>query len=288
MLKSTRTLGVEMPIQKSLKVLIECAIFAVFLTLFTSALSVYGVISVGLARILLIASWIVAMFGIVTSEIVCQWPKRKIWAVTILSGLALGIALFCLDHWAVGYKTKMDAKNEPPATKYFPLLPPFALDKAPPRLEPKKKPTVINGNKNHIGDTTQNCPNGVCINGDNYGNPQVFNTPPPPPPPVVTWRVGEVDSSRLGAYRVKLVITVQNPLPKPGFIAYCDRPCNVDSEPMPIGVFGGTAFGQVPGHPDMVFGTLQFPDPIPDGAELTWWIFSVDGQPMKILKLSRR
>ena len=26
---------------------------------------------------------------------------------------------------------------------------------------------------------TQNCPNGICIGGDNYGNPQIFNAPQP-------------------------------------------------------------------------------------------------------------
>ncbi len=39
---------------------------------------------------------------------------------------------------------------------------------APPAADPQPSPSA-----------TQICPNGICIGGDNYGNPQVFNTPQP-------------------------------------------------------------------------------------------------------------
>jgi hypothetical protein len=61
---------------------------------------------------------------------------------------------------------KPDTSSQPPST-----LPTKKKDGVKAADKPSAHPTVPL--------PTQNCPNGICIGGDNYGNPQVFNTPQP-------------------------------------------------------------------------------------------------------------
>jgi hypothetical protein len=165
--------------KKVLKLFIGSASLAVVLTLITSALSTYGVISVGLARIFLILSWLVAMFGIITSEIVCQWPKKKIWVISVFAGIILAGGLIGLDHWAILTKARLDAETKPPPQKYTPPpTPKFALDKTPKTVGHRNPIGIaVTGNRNNVGNTTQICPNGICNTGNNYGTQTVNNVP---------------------------------------------------------------------------------------------------------------
>ncbi len=125
-------------------------------------------------------------------------------------------------------------------------------------------------------------PGGFAISGGTVTNPTVNNLgPPPPPSPVVTWGVTSVDS-RPDSYRVKLWMLVTNPMPDPGFIATCDKPCWVMTQPAAMGTSSGSG-GNLNGNPSVVFGKLDMPNPIQDGTRLEWWITSKDGTPIKIL-----
>jgi len=79
------------------------AILALFITLVTNALQIYGVINVSLARALLALAWIVAIVGVLGS--MHNAPAKHLLIAGIVTGLPVGLGLIALERWAVS-KTK--------------------------------------------------------------------------------------------------------------------------------------------------------------------------------------
>jgi hypothetical protein len=67
-------------------------------------LSVAGVVHVGLARIILSLTWLVAVVAVVVSETV--WGTRHRVTICVSSGIVLAAGFIYLDHWAVRHRTE--------------------------------------------------------------------------------------------------------------------------------------------------------------------------------------
>jgi hypothetical protein len=73
------------------------AILALFITLVTSALQIAGVISVNVARILLVTAWAVAVLGVCSS--MQNAPAKHLAIAALITGAPVGLALISLERW---------------------------------------------------------------------------------------------------------------------------------------------------------------------------------------------
>ena len=80
------------------KSFLTSAILALFLTLFFEALNLYGVASVIVARIVLVASGVVACAGILLAEHFLRKSRRFRATLAIVTILIVSIALWCSDY----------------------------------------------------------------------------------------------------------------------------------------------------------------------------------------------
>jgi hypothetical protein len=86
------------------------AILALFITLVTNALQIYGVINVSLARALLALAWIVAIVGVLGS--MHNAPAKHLLIAGIVTGLPVGLGLIALERWAVSKTTPKTVESE--------------------------------------------------------------------------------------------------------------------------------------------------------------------------------
>ena len=101
-------------LRKDIKVAIGSPIVALFLTLLSQAMGLYGLIDMGLARMFMGFAWLVAVVGVCVSDYLRDESWKHILAVALLVGVIFGGVLFCLDHFAVVKKAHDDARTTPP------------------------------------------------------------------------------------------------------------------------------------------------------------------------------
>jgi hypothetical protein len=90
------------------------AILALFITLITNALQIYGVINVSLARALLTLAWIVAIVGVLGS--MHNAPAKHLLIAGIVTGLPVGLGLIALERWAVSKTIPKTVEQQPHRT----------------------------------------------------------------------------------------------------------------------------------------------------------------------------
>ena len=92
--------------------------------------------------------------------------------------------------------------------------------------------------------STNNCPNGICVSGGVVDHPTVNNFQPPPPR--ITWTSSTVEGSNnngpfqgpdAGHPGVRVLVTVAGRFQFPMFAVRCDRPCSATE----IGVEGASS-----------------------------------------------
>jgi hypothetical protein len=261
-----------MSLKDMVRLVIGSAVLSLVITLITAALSAAGVINMALAHVLLFLAWLVAMIGIVTSEIVCRCSKKRFWAIAVISAVVLSGGFFYLDRWTVKAKEQQDFATRPQVVKNLPVPPAFAYEK--PRVALKREPPInIHGNNNHVGNQTLICPNGICNGGDNYGDQRVYNAAPIP---IVSWNQAD------GSDKTNVVITlkVDHSMEIPAFVAICDRPCK-SSGASSLG-YSQSADLKIVGNPNATGVVLLAPRPLGPGIGVTWGIKSLDGETLKI------
>jgi len=164
---------------KLIKVVIGSAAFSLVVTLITAALSIYGIIDMEAARILLFVAWLIGTAGVVTSEIVCSRPWKHVVSVGLVAAVIFASGLIWLDHWAASKKKELDAHTALHLEKVTkaPSPPAFAYKKAPPRE--LQSPSGAKSNQQQSGSqNTQTGPienKGGCtvVTGGNDNNPTV-------------------------------------------------------------------------------------------------------------------
>jgi hypothetical protein len=170
------------PIMRAIKLLmllVGSAAFTAVMALILAALSIYGIINMGAARVLLFIAWLIGIAGVVGSEIVCSKPWKHYVSIGLIFAVVFGGSLIWLDQWAARTKAEQDARTTvPPLPRGItnpPAPPAIAFVKTPKRL--LNLPPVT-GNNNTVG--SQICPGGICAGGDITGNPSVTNNFGPP------------------------------------------------------------------------------------------------------------
>src|ERR1700736_2562821 len=135
--------------------LLGSAVLALACACVFTALSLYGVISVEGARILLFAAWVICVIGSLISESVWGtiWP-RGIFVVLGVA-LVLGLCFWRLDGWAV-HKRTLSQENPPqsppvsgPSTEN--AIPKKELPQPPTRKRKTPPTQVINSADPYIG-----------------------------------------------------------------------------------------------------------------------------------------
>jgi hypothetical protein len=74
----------------------------------TGALQIAGVISLGLAHLLLFCAWFVVVVGVFTSEWLFSASKKQMFIVVSLTAAILGGLLYGVDIWMADKKAKID------------------------------------------------------------------------------------------------------------------------------------------------------------------------------------
>ena len=100
---------------KLLRALLGCGALGLVGAGIYAYLSVAGVVHVGLARIILSLTWLIAVVAVAVSEIVWGAGTKHRVSICIASGLTLGVVFVCLDHWAV--KHRPEAPKFPSSTE---------------------------------------------------------------------------------------------------------------------------------------------------------------------------
>ena len=165
--------------ERIVKTLVGSAVLGLGCAFMFAALAAYGIVSIGLARILLFFGGIVIVLGIIT----CDYLFGKNWkhycVVGSISAIIIFAGFWSLDRWAVSEKQSMDKAASTPAPvlpakiTYIPL-PTFALTKTPKPVQVRSPAiNVVNGNQNVTGNDIKNsqvCPGGVCAGGNITNN----------------------------------------------------------------------------------------------------------------------
>jgi hypothetical protein len=176
---------------KVVKALIASAAVSLASTLLTAALTTYGVVNVGAARLMLVFAGLVIIGALTTSDYLCDKSWKHVLTVFLLSFVLVGSGLFLLDGWAIRKRAEQDAHTTPPPLPKTTINPPVS-QKTPPRsLRPQKlsaPSTTVKGNQNVTGNTLNQGPCSVAQLGGTGnqaigGNCQVEN----PYKPVVTY-----------------------------------------------------------------------------------------------------
>jgi hypothetical protein len=197
---------------KLTKIIIGSTSFALVIALVTAALTVYGIIDAGLARVLLFLAWFIAVGGVATSKTVRSKPRNRAVLIGLSFAIIFGGSLIWLDQWAVAKKKEQDARTAPANLPRWMLQPPappdIAFAKPPKRIiltvqtgdiragnnsviapgatqrsEGNLSPNIV-GNDNPVGNTqnpTAIAPNGIANAAPNLGTQTVNNYAPPQP-----------------------------------------------------------------------------------------------------------
>jgi hypothetical protein len=91
----------------SIKAFLSSAILALVATCVFAALTLYGVVSMEAARILLAIAWFIAVAGIVASGLWSNASRRFKIGVPIVAALVLAIGFWRLDAWVVRQKAEL-------------------------------------------------------------------------------------------------------------------------------------------------------------------------------------
>jgi len=94
--------------RKELATIIGGGGLSLFVAFITGALQSAGVISIGLAHLLLFCAWFVVVIGIFTSEWLFSASKKQMFIVVSLTAVIVGCLLYGVDIWMVGKRAKMD------------------------------------------------------------------------------------------------------------------------------------------------------------------------------------
>jgi hypothetical protein len=128
---------------------------------------------------------------------------------------------------------------------------------------------------------TQSCPNGICIGGNNSGDPMVINNVPPLP--TISWKVSELPAGGGKHPAVNLDFSADDSFSTPVFSAECSRPCESESGGLST---GGRMFmpqtGWDESNPNIAILGFQIPSVLRKGEPLHWVIRSKDDQPVVI------
>src|SRR5437879_7362260 len=89
----------------AVRALLGSAALTLMLAFLFAALTVYGVVSIQLARALLVCAWLVAIAGLVVSDYLSKTRRRRLKiGVTTLVAAILAISFWRLDAWVVRHK----------------------------------------------------------------------------------------------------------------------------------------------------------------------------------------
>jgi hypothetical protein len=91
-------------------VFIVSAALALFIALVTSALQIAGVISVNVARLLLVGAWAVAVLGVCGS--LQNAPAKHLLIAAVATGIPVGIGLIVLERWITRKVSTKAAANK--------------------------------------------------------------------------------------------------------------------------------------------------------------------------------
>ena len=154
--------------------------------------------------------------------------------LAILLALALlctvGIPLVIARFSSPGKSNAIESRQAVPAKPDVPKSLPDDLNTTHKRVVAKAPHRAISGQGKLPAPTptAQNCPNGICIGGDNSGNPTVYNYGPSEPRVSVSTEEVPLGSGERGGpaatNKLKLTIGTDNLLQFPAFILTFDKP----------------------------------------------------------------
>jgi hypothetical protein len=97
---------------KLIKGILTSAIVAVCLSLLFGALTLYGVISVDGARIILAITWCIAVSGVLLSDVIWNKSRRFKIASMVIAAIGFGVIAWGMDTWAVHLKERHLTKEQ--------------------------------------------------------------------------------------------------------------------------------------------------------------------------------
>jgi len=227
-------------------------------------------------------------------------PSAPIWGLTMPLNrnwkLATMLSLVAISLWLSGaafYKSRhpkiVERFVEKPVDRIVPgdcpkgdSHPATGKDKKPkPTAEPKTPPI---SEVPKPQPPSQNCPNGICIGGENSGNPTVNNFGPLVPD--VTWSLeNKAPHPNAKDSDVCVKISINRTFMDPKFAVVCDRPCK--------GVWGdsvsphGGAFDSgpatIPDRPEVAAFVVNSPNPMPVENSYLGCVESTDNNPVRIV-----
>ena len=192
--------------------------------------------------------WIIGWAIIIRAFWIFPWSRRFSRLEKSLIALIATAVITAIFYRPVlhAYGKRDGAPAPVPNTKAPPVGP--ALQKEAPAIAPATKPpNAATKHKSHARQLApgqqpaaprpavpaQDCPNGICIGGDNFGNPTVNNYAPPVPK--IIWNQSTVPPSSNANLpgvppkptrpEVEVLIELQGPFVNPAFTFLCSVPC---------------------------------------------------------------
>jgi hypothetical protein len=285
--------------RKVVKVFIGSEALALVITLVSQALSLYGVISISLARLFLGLAWIVAVLGVLVSDYLYEKSWEHIAAVTIVCGLVLASVFIGLDTYAVGKKASQEVVGQPstqvrtqPQPQPQQLSPQPSIKQEGPKTEPRNpakktsSPPSLNTSGNKSPIIQQSNSGGTNVQQATTGdNSPIIDSPitvnPPPPQPQIKWTQAAGKPTKDGFATVTVTLSVDHTVEIPAFAATCDRPCaTVDARPESGGSEPHYYFSDE--QPNVAGFGFEIPRPLGAGIEVNWIIKSADENPIHV------
>jgi hypothetical protein len=130
-------------------------------------------------------------------------------------------------------------------------------------------------------EPTQSCPNGICIGGNNSGNPTVINTKIPLPH--VFWEPNTVDVDRKqnGHPVTYAKVWTDGLFDSPAFAVICDRPCKGYN--FSVNGYNENCWGNLTGEDKVAGFILMAHNPFPSGVKADAGVVSDDDTQVKVL-----
>jgi hypothetical protein len=141
-------------------------------------------------------------------------PTRKAWAALLIAIMSMGLsagALYYFFHPKIVEKTIEKAVASPCPEQKEPAVTTIPNGK-PLKQRGHIEANPTNSPKAGFSVPSQNCPNGICIGGENSGNPTVINEAPKPQ---FTATVNLVESDRAGYLKTEIKIVPNIAIPPP-------------------------------------------------------------------------
>lgn len=157
-------------ISKSVEKLLGSAIVALVLGFIGQGLSLYGAVTVPVARWFMVSAWVVAVVGVYVSLQTSLWKRIT---VVVLVALVLGAALWRADGYLSAKRAELDA-----APRHVP--PPIVTTAPPPKVPIRKTPRPAPQKQERIkvGSITQG-PGSITQIGGTNNSATIYNGPPP-------------------------------------------------------------------------------------------------------------